>query len=169
MLSIPEKVVFALAALATLIAVFYAIRRLVRIIAGGQGKTDWRLAWKRLLNVLGRMVTFQPVFRARFWPSFFHALVGWGFGYYILVNLVEVVKAYLPGFEIPGLVGDVYRLLADILSVALLISMVFFIIRRFVFRPANLSARQLTQLSDKARFGHCGGLHNYPCRGALRG
>ena len=153
MLSIPEKVVFALATLVTLIAVYYAIRRLVRIIAGGHGNPDWKLAWKRLLNILGRMVTFQPVFRTRFWPSFFHALVGWGFGYYILVNLVEVVKAYLPGFEIPGLVGDVYRLLADILSVALLISMVYFIIRRFVIRPANLSTRQSTMLSAKARFG----------------
>ncbi len=153
MLSIPEKVIFALAALATLITVYYAIRRLVRIIAGGHGKPDWRLAWKRLLNVLGRMVTFQPVFRTRFWPSFFHALVGWGFGYYILVNLVEVVRAYLPGFEIPGLMGAVYRLLADILSVALLISMVFFVIRRFIIRPANLSTRQSTLLSPTARFG----------------
>jgi Fe-S oxidoreductase len=153
MLSIPEKIIFALAALATLIAVFYAVRRLVRIIAGGHGKPDWRLAWKRLFNVLGRMVTFQPVFRFRFWPSFFHALVGWGFGYYILVNLVEVIRAYLPGFEIPGLVGDVYRFLADILTVALLLSMAFFVVRRFVFRPANLSTRQSTLLSSKARFG----------------
>ncbi len=153
MLSITEKVIFALAALATLIAVYYAILRLVRIIDGGHGKPDWRLAWKRLLKVLGRMVTFQPVFRTRFWPSFFHALVGWGFGYYILVNLVEVVRAYLPGFEIPGMLGEVYRLVADILSVALLISMVFFVIRRFVIRPANLSTRQSTLLSPEARFG----------------
>jgi Fe-S oxidoreductase len=153
MLSNPEKIIFALAALATLIAVLYAVRRLVRIISGGHGKPDWRLAWKRLLNVLGRMVTFQPVFRFRFWPSFFHALVGWGFGYYILVNLVEVIRAYQPGFEIPGLVGDIYRLLADILTVALLLSMIFFVVRRFVFRPANLSTRQSTLLSTKVRFG----------------
>jgi len=153
MLTFPEKIIFTLAALATLAAVFFAIRRLVRIITAGHGKPDWSLAWKRLLNVLGRMVTFQPVFRFRFWPSLFHALVGWGFGFYILVDLFDVIKGYLPGFVIPGIAGDVYRLLADVLSVAVLAGMVFFIFRRFVFRPANLSTRQTTLLSSKARFG----------------
>jgi Fe-S oxidoreductase len=153
MLTLPEKIIFTLAALATLFVVFFAIRRLARIITAGHGKPDWTLAWKRLLNVLGRMVIFQPVFRSRFWPSLFHALVGWGFGFYLLVNLVEVVKGYLPGFDITGLVGNIYRLLDDFLSVALLVGMFFFVFRRFIFRPANLTTRQTTLLSPKARFG----------------
>ncbi len=153
MLTPPEKIVFTLAALATLAAVFFAIRRLVRIIAAGHGKPDWQLARKRLLNVLSRMVTFQPVFRFRFWTSLFHALVGWGFGFYILVDLLDVVKGYVPGFIIPGVAGEVYRLLADLLSVAVLVGIIFFIFRRFIFRPANLSTRQTTLLNPKARFG----------------
>jgi Fe-S oxidoreductase len=153
MLTSPEKIVFTLAALATLAAVFFAIRRLVRIITAGHGKPDWKLAWKRLLKVVSRMVTFQPVFRFRFWTSLFHALVGWGFGFYILVDLLDVVKGYVPGFVIQGVVGDVYRLLADLFSVAVLVGMVFFIFRRFLFRPANLSTRQTTLLNPKARFG----------------
>jgi Fe-S oxidoreductase len=153
MLTLPEKIIFSLAVLATLAAAYFAVRRLIRIISAGQGKPDWRLAWKRLLNVLVRIVTFQPVFRFRFWPSLFHALVGWGFGFYLLVNLVEVVKGYLPGFVIPGVIGDVYRLLADVFSVAVLVGMIFFVIRRFIFRPGNLSTRKTTLLSPKARFG----------------
>jgi Fe-S oxidoreductase len=153
MLTSPEKIVFTLAALATLAAVYFAIRRLVRIITAGHGKPDWQLARKRLLNVLSRMVTFQPVFRFRFWTSFFHALVGWGFGFYILVDSLDVVKGYVPGFAIPGVAGNVYRLLADLLSVAVLVGMIFFIFRRFIFRPANLSTRQTTLLNPKARFG----------------
>ena len=153
MLTLPEKIIFTLAILATLAAVFFAICRLIRIITAGHGRPDWRLAWKRLLNVLGRMVTFQPVFRFRFWPSLFHAFVGWGFGFFILVDLLDVVKGYLPGFVIPGVAGDLYRLLADLSSVAVLVGVVFFVIRRFVFRPANLSTRQTTLLSPKARFG----------------
>ena len=153
MLSLPEKIIFILATLATLVAVFFAIRRLTRIISSGHGKPDWRLAWKRLLNVLGRMVTFQPVFRFRFWSSLFHALVGWGFGFYVLVNLVDVVRGFLPGFAIPGTLGNGYRLLADLLSMAVLVGGVYFVIRRFVFRPAVLSTRQTTLLSPKARFG----------------
>ncbi len=153
MLTLPEKIIFALAALATLISIYFAILRLVRIISAGHGRPDWRLAWKRLLNILVRMVTFQPVFRSRLWTSLFHAFVGWGFGFYILVNLIEVAKGYLPGFVIPGLVGDIYRFLADILSAALLVSMVYFVIRRFVFRPASLTTRQTIMLSPQARFG----------------
>lgn len=153
MLTLPEKIIFALATLATLIAVYFAILRLVRIISAGHGKPDWGLAWKRLLNVLIRMVTFQPVFRSRLWTSLFHAFVGWGFGFYLMVNLIEVAKGYLPGFVIPGLVGDIYRFLADVLSAALLVSMVYFVIRRFVFRPASLTTRQTTLLSLQARFG----------------
>jgi len=153
MLSLPEKIIFSLAFLATLVAVYFAIRRLVRIISAGHGKPDWRLAWKHLLNVLVRMATFQPVFRFRFWSSLFHAFVGWGFVFYILVNLVEVIHGYLAGFAIPGLVGDGYRLLADLLSFALLVSVIYFVLRRFVFRSAALSTRQSTLLSPQARFG----------------
>ena len=153
MLSLPEKIIFSLALLATLVAVYFAVRRLVRIISAGHGKPDWKLAWKRLLDVLWRMVTFQPVFRSRFWSSLFHAFVGWGFGFYILVNLVEVLHGYVAGFGIPGVVGDIYRLLADLLSVALLVSLVYFVLRRFVFRSAALSTRASTLLSPAARFG----------------
>jgi Fe-S oxidoreductase len=153
MLTFPEKIIFALATLATLLIVYFAIRRLVRLISAGHGRPDWKLAWKRLFDVLVRMITFQPVFRARFWSSLFHALVGWGFGFYLLVNLVEVLRGYWPDFAIPGIAGDLYRLLADLLSVAVLVGMFFFVIRRFIFRPGNLSTRQTTLLSPKARFG----------------
>jgi Fe-S oxidoreductase len=153
MLSLPEKILFALATLASLTATGFGVRRLVRLIAAGQGRPDWTLAWKRLGNVLVSLVTFQPVFRARFWSSLFHALVGWGFGFYILVNLVDVVKAYFPGFAIPGLVGDLYRLVADVLTVAVLVGMIYFVLRRFVFHTSALSTRSTTLLHPQARFG----------------
>jgi Fe-S oxidoreductase len=153
MLTLPEKIIFALATLASLTATGFAVRRLVRIITAGQGRPDWRLAGKRLGGVLVRLVTFQPVFRSRFWSSLFHALVGWGFGFYILVNLVDVDKAYFPAFAIPGIVGDLYRLVADVLSVAVLVGMVFFVLRRFVFRSTALTTRHTTLLHPKARFG----------------
>jgi hypothetical protein len=99
------------------------------------------------------MVTFQPVFRFRFWPSLFHAFVGWGFGFYMLVNVVDVIRAYVPAFEIPGAAGDVYRLIADLLSIGVLAGILFFVIRRFIFRPSNLTSRETTLLLPKARSG----------------
>jgi len=153
MLTLIEKIIFSLAALATILAAFFAIRRLARIIGAGLGRPDWSLAWKRLINVLARVIVFQPVFRFRPGVSVFHALVGWGFGFYILVNVVDVLRGYIPGFEVPGRIGDVYRLLADLSSIAVLTGMVFFLVRRFIFKPANLSARETTLLSQQARFG----------------
>ena len=153
MLTLPEKIIFGLAILATLAAVYFGARRLVRLISAGHGKPDWKLAWKRLVNVLVRMATFQPVFRFRFWPSLFHGLVGWGFIFYILVDMFDVVHGYFRGFVFTGALGDIYRLLADLSSVAVLAGVAFFVLRRFVFRPANLSTRKTTLLSPKARFG----------------
>ncbi len=151
MLTLVEKIVFSLAVIATAVAAGLAIRRLISIIGQGQGKPDWRLVLKRLPTVLGRVAVFQPVLRFRFLPSLLHAFVGWGFGYYLLVNLLDVIQAYT-GFTIPGMPGNIYRMLADLLSVAVLVGMVFFIIRRFVFQPANLSTRQSTLLNPNARF-----------------
>ena len=153
MLTLVEKVLFGLAVVATLAAAYFAVKRLISIITGGQGKADWRLALERLAVVLPKIATFQPLFRFRPLTSLFHALVGWGFGFYLLVNLLDVARGYLPGFEIPGMAGNVYHLLADVLSVGVLVGMTFFLVRRFVFRPGNLSTRESTLLHPKARAG----------------
>jgi Fe-S oxidoreductase len=153
MLSSPEKFIFIFLAFVSLTATAFGIRRLIHIIGAGQGKPDLLLAWKRLANVLARMVSFQPVFRFRFWPSLFHAFVGWGFGLYILVDLFDLVHAFAAGFVIPGMLGNIYRLLTDVSSVGVLIGMFFFVIRRYVVGPANLSARETTLIHPKARTG----------------
>ncbi|MDO9348857.1 MAG: hypothetical protein Q7T47_06190, partial [Anaerolineales bacterium] len=117
MLTLVEKILFALAVAASVTAAFFEVKRLAGIIGRGQGKPDWKTALKRLPAVLAKVSIFQPVFRFRPLPSLFHAFVGWGFGFYLLVNLVDVLRGYIPGFEIPGLIGNIYRLLADLLSV----------------------------------------------------
>ncbi len=153
MLTLIEKIIFVLAVIVSLYFTWKGVQRIIKIIGNGRGKVDWRLAGKRLLSVLVRMITFQPVFRIRFWSSLFHAFVGWGFGFYMLVNLVDVIRGYAPDFEIPGMVGDIYRLLADVLSIGVLVGIAFFVMRRFIFHPANLTSRETTLLDFKARAG----------------
>lgn len=98
---------------------------------------------------------FQPVFRFRLVPSLFHALIGWGFTFYLLVNLGDVLQAYIPNFVFlgTGRLGDLYRLLADLLSGSVLVGMSFMLIRRFIVRPIVLWTRESTLLNPKARFG----------------
>ncbi|MGB8982563.1 MAG: (Fe-S)-binding protein, partial [Anaerolineales bacterium] len=124
-------------------------------IASGQGMPDWKLIWKRIGDLIVKVGLFQPVFRFRLGPSILHALVGWGFLTFLLINLADLIYAYT-GFKLlenTGVFGDFYRLLADVAGAALLVGIVALAIRRFVLRPGNLTTRQSTLLHPKARFG----------------
>jgi Fe-S oxidoreductase len=152
MLTIPEKIVFIFAVLASLYGVYWAASRIIRTISRGQGTVDWSLVQKRFIQAIVKTITFQPVFRLRFWPSLFHGLVAWGFIYYLLVNLFDVLGGYFPGFHIPGAIGNIYRLGADILSVSVIVGMTALVIRRFVFKPGNLTTREDILLDPKVRY-----------------
>ena len=155
MLTPVEKILFALAVLFSLYLTYRGVQRIIRHISGGEGKPDWNLVWKRLGDLIAKVVFFKPVFRFRLGPSILHAFIGWGFLTFLLINLADLIYAYT-GFKLlenTGTFGDFYRLLADILGTALLIGIVGLAIRRFVFRPRNLTTRESTLLHPKARSG----------------
>lgn len=155
MLTLPEKIIFTIAVLATLYAAWRVSFRIILTVARGQGTVDWNLVKERLISVVFKIGTFQPVFRFRFWISLFHGLVAWGFIYYLLVNLGDILEGYIPEFRFldSGTLGNLYRLGADILSVAVLVGMIALVIRRFIFKPGNLSTRQDILIYPKARVG----------------
>ena len=155
MLTLPEKILFVLAVLATGYAVWRAADRIIRTIRRGHGKVDWDVARKRLAAVLAKTITLQPTFRLRFGPSLLHAFIAWGFMYYLLVNLGDVLEGFIPGFRFlgTGAVGGVYRMAGDILSVLVLVGMVAMLLRRFVLKDPNLTARKEVLLQPAARAG----------------
>lgn len=154
MLTLPEKILFALAFLVTLYIAWKEINRLVKIIRRGTGKPDWKLVRSRILSVLGKTISLSPTWGIRPIPTLMHAFVAWGFMFYLLVNLGDVYEAYVDGvFLGEGLIGNIYRLVADVMTVATLVGMVALMIRRLVFRPATLTARDSTLLHPKARTG----------------
>ena len=155
MLTLPEKIIFALAVAASGYFAFRATERLVKIITSGQGQPGWSLVPKRLLSTITKSISLQTVWRLRPIPSFFHALVVWGFTYYLIVNLGDVLQAYIPDFVFlgTGTLGNLYRLGADLLSIAALAGMIALLVRRFLIQPENLSARSSILLNKKARFG----------------
>jgi Fe-S oxidoreductase len=154
-LTLPEKIIFVLAVLGTLVAVWRVTDRIVRTIRRGQGQIDWSVLPERLLSVLAKVISFQPVFRLRFWPSLFHGFVAWAFIYYLLVNLGDVLEGFILGFQFLGAgpLGNAYRLGADLLSVAALAGMIALILRRFIFRSPDLTTRPEVMLDPKARAG----------------
>jgi Fe-S oxidoreductase len=154
MLTPAEKIIFTLAVLATLYAAWRVVDRIIRTIGRGHGKPDWKLAGRRLIIVLAKIVSLQPTFRLRIGASLFHAFVAWGFMYYLLVNLGEIISGFLPGFVLlgTGMVGNLYRLLADLLSVGVLVGMIVLMIRRFMLGSPDLTTRENVLLWPKARF-----------------
>ncbi len=154
MLTTVEKILFALALLATAYAGLLAARRIVQIVARGKGRPDWGLAGKRLVSVLGKTIALSPTWRLRPLPTLFHALVAWAFMYYILVNFGDIYEGYFAGkFLGEGVLGDLYRLGADLLSVAALLGMLALLLRRLILKPETLTARDTTLLHPKARMG----------------
>jgi Fe-S oxidoreductase len=155
MLSTPEKLLFTLALLVTLIVAWREIARLVRIIRRGYGRPDWKAVPGRAIGVVLKTASLAPTFKVRLWTSILHGLVAWGFMYYLLVNIGDVAAGYIPGFMMMGrgTLGDLYRLGADLLSVGVLIGMVALVIRRYVLRPAAIQVRSETLLNPKARHG----------------
>ena len=155
MLTTVEKIVFIAAVLLSMYAALRVSLRIFRIVNRGHGKVDWSVVPTRLLEVIAKTITFQPVFRFRLIPSLFHAFVGWAFIFYLLVNLVDVLEGLFLDFNLfgTGTLGNWFRLTADILSLAALVGMTALIIRRFILKPDALSTRQDILLSDKARQG----------------
>jgi Fe-S oxidoreductase len=155
MLTTPEKIIFVLAVLTSLILTFFAVRRIVRIILRGHGRPDLSILRHRLFTIPGRIISFQPVFRFRPIPSLFHAMIGWGFLYFVFVNLADLLQGYIPGYTFLGtsLIGNLFRLGADISSILVLVGIIFMLLRRFIFRSKDLTARSDVLLNPKARSG----------------
>ncbi len=155
MLTLAEKVLFVIATIASLYYTYSGARRIVKHIASGQGKVTWSFIWKRVGELIVKVGLFQPVFRFRFWPSVMHGLIGWGFLSFLLINLADLIYAYTNWklLDHAGLFGDVYRLIADVANVAIILGILYMIVRRFLLRPATLSTRGTTLLHPKAKFG----------------
>jgi len=155
MLTLPEKIIFVLAALITGGLVLRAAIHIVRIIGRGHGKPDWKLIPRRLIDTVIKTVTLTPTWRKRLITSVLHAMVVWAFMFYLFVNIGDSLEGLLPDFVFlgTGLLGNGYRLMADLLSVSALVGMTALLARRFVVRDPELRIRESTLVHPKARAG----------------
>ncbi|HEX7022553.1 MAG TPA: (Fe-S)-binding protein, partial [Trueperaceae bacterium] len=112
---------------------------------------------ERLGESLARTLSQTTVFKARPIVSFLHAFIFYGFTFYVLVNLFDVLEGYLPPSWTQamhfGVLGDLYRLGADIFTVLVIIGVVFFMVRRFLADDRRLHFNDNTPLHEKVRAG----------------
>ncbi|MFN8454926.1 MAG: hypothetical protein U0401_09710 [Anaerolineae bacterium] len=134
MLTLPEKILFALAVIASLYLTYHTFNRMYRIVRRGPGRLNFDHLPQRLMTGLMALISQGRIIRHRPLTSVMHYLIAWGFIFYGLVNVIDVLEGYIPGFRFLGdtLPGGLYRLVADVLSVGVLVGMSYFLIRRFI-------------------------------------
>jgi Fe-S oxidoreductase len=153
-LTVVEMLFFAGAVALSLYYGYQGFRKIYLIVSRGEGSLRVGDVGRRLLKAASEWILLVPTWQARPGSTFMHALIAWGFVFYFLVNVGDVVQGYLGiRFLGEGLVGDIYRLLADVLSVAVLAGMIYFLLRRFLFDSQALTFHDNIRLMEKVKAG----------------
>ena len=155
MLTNIEKMVFVILVAASLAYAFFGFRSVYRVIHRGSGAPPKRSdILARVWGALRTWVLETSIWKLRRPTSIFHIAIAWGFIFFVLVNFGDVLYGLLGlPFLGTGLLGDLYRLAADLASVAVIIGMVYFLLRRFVFDRQTLTYRDNVILLDSVRDG----------------
>ncbi len=134
MLTSVEKFLFLLLVVLSIGAAYHGFRQLALIINRGEGQLHLDHIARRAWTALRIYLTQSTTLKTRRVTSLFHIGVVWGFTFYILVNGVDTFKGFIADFDSQlmnfGILYDLYRLIADVLSVAVLVGVVYLIVRR---------------------------------------
>ncbi|WP_456410085.1 (Fe-S)-binding protein [Oceanithermus sp.] len=148
-----EKVLFVLAVLASAYFGGIGFYRVIRAVLRGKpapGRLD-RLP-ERIGHALWLFITQQTVFKRRPLVSTLHAMVFYGFMYYMAVNVVDVLEGMF-GLHAVGGWWNPYNLLADLLTASVLIGIIGLMIRRFVLKPPEFVFNPRVKLHEKVAAG----------------
>ncbi len=155
MLSLPEKIVFVIFAVVSLYLTWHSFKRVADVIARGGGRLQLERLPERLWRALEVTLTQRTVLNARPVSSLFHLGIVWGFLFYGLVNLGDILQGLIGGYVFLGdeAIGDLYRLVADVLSLAVIVGMTYFLVRRFLTPAPALKFNDKVLLHEKVTAG----------------
>ncbi|MDX2007754.1 MAG: (Fe-S)-binding protein [Meiothermus sp.] len=153
MLTTPEKVAFLLLVLASVYFGGGALYRVYKAVRRGQPEDRFDNLPARIGRALWQTLTMQTVFKKRPWVSLLHAFVFYGFVFYLLVNLVDVLEGLFP-FKARGGFWNGFNIVADLLTALILLGIVGLMIRRFSGAGRKtFSWRDKTPVHEKVRGG----------------
>lgn len=155
MLTNIEKIIFILLALTAVGISYTTFNKMFKAIGVGSQQIDWKRALLNFPKGLEVFISQRTMFKTRPIIGFIHAIVAWGFTLYLVVNVVDVLYGFIPGFHFfPNyLIGKVYRLFVDIFTVLVLLGVVYFLVRRFIFKDYRLIINEPVMLNDRAKKG----------------
>lgn len=138
MLSTPEKVLFSLVILATVILFLLPVVRYVRIICAGHPEKRFRRIprrfWEALTKVFFQRCTLK---NERVATGFMHVLIFYGALTFDTMTINHTLEGFIPGFFLFGSsrFGLFFSLLVDAFAVLVLVGVGFLAFRRYIIRP----------------------------------
>ena len=155
MLTDIEKIIFILFAIIAIGLSYTTFNKMFKAIGVGSQQIDWKRALLNFPKGIEVFISQRTLFKTRPVIGFIHALVAWGFTLYLVVNIVDVLYGFIPGFHFfPNyFIGKVYRLFVDIFTVLVLLGVVYFLVRRFIFKDNRLVINEPVMLNDLAKIG----------------
>ena len=155
MLTDIEKIIFILFAIVAIGLSYTTFNKMFKAIGVGSQQINWKRALLNFPKGLEVFISQRTLFKTRPVIGFIHALVAWGFTLYLVVNIVDVLYGFIPGFHFfPNyFIGKVYRLFVDIFTVLVLLGVVYFLVRRFIFKDNRLVINEPVMLNDLAKKG----------------
>ncbi len=152
MLTLPEKLLFLVLAAVSLYFAYQGFARVYKAIRRGRPEDRFDRLPERIGRALWLTLTQATVFKRRPWVSFLHALVFYGFVYYLLVNLVDLLEGFFP-IRAQGGLWDPFNLLADLLTAGILVGILGLMLRRYVVAPQDFTWNPKVLLHERVRQG----------------
>lgn len=152
-----EMVLFLLLVAAAGFFAYREFSKMFAVIGIGQGPDQITLdkVPSRVATAVETLFTQGNILRNRTFSSVFHTGIAYAFIFYLIVNGVDTLEGYLPHdyhfWSDSGGIFGLYRLIADLLTIAGLSGMVYFLLRRFVANDEALRTRENVKLNPKAR------------------
>ncbi len=152
MLTTIEKILFILLALGSFYyggVKFYSVYRAI-----ARGKPDERFdnLPGRIRRAIWIVLTQQSVFKKRPMVSLLHAFVFYGFVFYFLVNLVDVLEGFF-AIHARGGAWNLFNLAADIFTASVLIGITGLILRRLFVQPKDFEFPANVPVQPEVRKG----------------
>lgn len=155
MLTMWEKLIFLLLVITSGGLSVITFGKMMRAIGRGTQPINWSAALKKWPEGLTVFLSQKTLFKTRPIVGFIHALVAWGFTIYMVVNLIDIFEGMLAGFQFfPNhWIGFAYRLFVDIFTLLVLLGVLFFLIRRFIFNSNLLKINDPVLITDVVKTG----------------
>lgn len=156
MLTLIEKILFGLAVVAALYFAYLGFAKVYRVVMRGEGaKPTFGFMLRRLWQAAVKWIATLPAWRTRKLSTLFHFMISLGFVFYFLVNFGDVLEGLLPITFLgeDNTLSNLYRLAADLFTVSVLVGMVYFLLRRFVFDSPRLKYRENVKLIEPVARG----------------